>query len=74
MTTGFPQGTAQSAAFEMYLLYKLPVAVVPTNRPRLRVDMPLELYWTQEDKFQVLAGAVGIGRPTVICAVACHTQ
>jgi hypothetical protein len=50
------QGTAESAAFEMYLLYKLPVAVVPTNRPRLRVDKPLEVYWTQEDKFQVREG------------------
>lgn len=40
----------------MYLLYKLPVAVVPPNRPMARIDHPLELYWSQDDKFQVAPG------------------
>jgi preprotein translocase subunit SecA len=44
-------GTADTEAVEFNEIYKLEVAVIPTNRPLLRLDMSDVIYKTEKEKF-----------------------
>ncbi|HKL48039.1 MAG TPA: preprotein translocase subunit SecA [Desulfuromonadales bacterium] len=44
-------GTADTEAAEFHEIYKLDVAVVPTNRPMVRMDMADLIYKTEKEKF-----------------------
>ncbi len=45
-------GTAETEAGEFYKIYKLPVVVVPTNKPMIREDQPDIIYLTKQDKYK----------------------
>ncbi len=45
-------GTADTEAAEFNEIYKLDVAVIPTNRPMIRRDQPDLIYKTEKEKFQ----------------------
>jgi preprotein translocase subunit SecA len=40
-------GTATSSELEFKIMYILPVDVIPTNRPMIRVDHPDRVFWTR---------------------------
>jgi preprotein translocase subunit SecA len=44
-------GTAVSAAGELQTMYLLPVEVIPTNRPMIRVDHPDQLFASKAQKY-----------------------
>jgi preprotein translocase subunit SecA len=62
--------TAQPAAEELEQVYGLRVAVVPTNRPMIRVDLPDVVFTHQDAKRAALldeiAAAHGTGRPVLV--------
>ena len=45
-------GTAETEAAEFEKIYKLDVAVIPTNRPLIRIEYPDIVYRTEEEKFR----------------------
>ncbi|HEX4230849.1 MAG TPA: preprotein translocase subunit SecA [Bryobacteraceae bacterium] len=45
-------GTADTEAAELGNIYKLEVAVIPTNRPLIRLEYPDVVYRTEEEKFR----------------------
>ena len=47
-------GTADTEAEEFHKIYKLDVAVIPTNRPLLRPDFPDVVYKTEAEKFKAV--------------------
>ena len=47
-------GTADTEAEEFHKIYKLEVAVIPTNRPLLRPDFPDVIYKTEKEKFKAV--------------------
>jgi preprotein translocase subunit SecA len=47
-------GTAASSAGELKTVYLLPVEVIPTNRPMIRVDHPDKLFHAKEEKYGAL--------------------
>lgn len=51
-------GTAATDAAELFRVYKTPVAVIPTNRPSIRLDLPDKLFQTREAKLNALAARV----------------
>jgi preprotein translocase subunit SecA len=63
-------GTAATQAEELRALYNLDVAVIPTNRPMIRVDHPDSLFRTKAEKEQALvreiAAAHASGRPVLV--------
>ncbi|MBQ7516555.1 MAG: preprotein translocase subunit SecA, partial [Schwartzia sp.] len=63
-------GTAKTEEDEFIKIYKLPVIVVPTNKPVIRVDEPDLIYKTKRAKYRAVAGAVeelhAKGRPILI--------
>ena len=48
-------GTAETEAEEFYKIYKLDVAVIPTNKPVTREDLSDKIYRTKKAKFEALA-------------------
>ncbi len=48
-------GTAETEAEEFYKIYKLDVAVIPTNKQIKREDLPDKIYRTRKSKFEALA-------------------
>ncbi|NIQ95078.1 MAG: preprotein translocase subunit SecA [Desulfuromonadales bacterium] len=44
-------GTADTEAAEFHEIYKLDVAVIPTNKPMIRADMADLIYKTEKEKF-----------------------
>lgn len=48
-------GTAETEASELMKIYKLPVVVIPTNKPMIRVDMPDLVFKTVKEKFEAAA-------------------
>ena len=48
-------GTAETEAEEFYKIYKLDVAVIPTNKPMIRKDLQDQIYKSEEAKFQAVA-------------------
>ena len=51
-------GTAKTEEDEFLKIYKLPVVVVPTNRPVQRVDEPDAIYKTKRAKYRAVGQAV----------------
>jgi preprotein translocase subunit SecA len=47
-------GTADTEAVEFANIYKLDVAVIPTNAPMIRTDHPDVIYKTEEEKFEAV--------------------
>jgi len=47
-------GTASTSAEEFDKVYNLEVAIVPTNKPMVRKDLPDKIFKTEQGKFQAL--------------------
>jgi preprotein translocase subunit SecA len=66
-------GTADTEAREFTKIYKLDVAVMPTNRPVVRQDEQDEIYLTTQFKMQAIANDVkerhSVGQPVLIGTV-----
>ena len=52
-------GTAATEADEFYKIYGLDVAVIPTNMPMKRDDLPDFIYKNEDAKFQAVAKEIG---------------
>ena len=52
-------GTAKTEEDEFLKIYKLPVIVIPTNKPIARIDHPDVIYKTKRAKYKAVADAVG---------------
>ena len=61
-------GTARPAAAEFFEAYRLRVAAIPTNRPPLRQDLPLRVYFSPAVRFCLWAG---LGRVCLCMFVLC---
>ena len=63
-------GTAKTEEDEFLKIYKLPVVVVPTNKPVIRVDNPDVIYKTKRAKYKAVGNEVeaihGKGQPVLI--------
>ncbi len=63
-------GTAASSKVEFQTMYLLPVEVIPTNRPMIRVDNPDVVFPTKADKFRAVLGEIrkvhATGRPILV--------
>ncbi len=51
-------GTAETEENEFYSIYKLEVAVIPTNKPMRREDHPDQIYKTRREKYNAVADEV----------------
>src|SRR5208283_756284 len=51
-------GTAATQAEEFWKVYKLPVSVIPTNRPVIRQDLPDIVYADQEARNRALVDEI----------------
>ncbi len=52
-------GTAKTEEDEFLKIYKLPVLVIPTNKPVVRVDYPDVIYKTKRAKYKAVVQAIG---------------
>ena len=63
-------GTAKTEEDEFLKIYKLPVIVIPTNKPIARTDHPDVIYKTKKAKYKAVANAVEeihkTGQPVLI--------
>lgn len=63
-------GTAKTEEDELLKIYKLPVIVIPTNRPIARIDHPDVIYKTKRAKYRAVANDVEAihkkGQPVLI--------
>ncbi|MDD3170587.1 MAG: preprotein translocase subunit SecA [Candidatus Pacebacteria bacterium] len=63
-------GTAETSAEEFDKVYKLDVAIIPTNKPMVRKDLPDRIFKTEEAKFRAVAEEVKkrheAGQPVLI--------
>ncbi|MGE5644374.1 MAG: accessory Sec system translocase SecA2 [Acidobacteriota bacterium] len=63
-------GTAATQAGEFWKVYKLPVTVIPTNRPVIRQDLPDIVYADKEARDQALTKEISAvhetGRPVLV--------
>ena len=63
-------GTAKTEEDEFLKIYKLPVIVIPTNRPIARIDHPDVIYKTKKAKYKAVANDVEAihkkGQPVLI--------
>lgn len=63
-------GTAKTEEDEFLKIYKLPVIVIPTNKPVLRVDHPDVIYKSKKAKYKAVANDVeaihATGQPILI--------
>ncbi|MBL8241199.1 MAG: hypothetical protein JNM66_27500 [Bryobacterales bacterium] len=63
-------GTAVTQADEFQRIYGLPVEVIPTHKPRIRVDEPDALFPTQDAKFRAIVQSIRdhhhTGRPVLV--------
>ncbi len=63
-------GTIMTESEEFYKIYGLDSVVIPTNKPRIRIDYPDRIYKTNEAKFRAVVQEVKemheIGRPVLI--------
>ncbi len=51
-------GTAETEETEFYTIYGLDVAVIPTNKPIARADLPDRIYRTRREKFNAVIDEV----------------
>jgi preprotein translocase subunit SecA len=63
-------GTAATQAEEFWKVYKLPVTVIPTNRPVIRQDLPDIVYADKEARTRALVAEIlkvhSTGRPVLV--------
>lgn len=63
-------GTAETEAQEFWDIYKLPVMVIPTNRPIVRKDMEDQVFKTVREKFNAVIDEINAltaaGRPVLV--------
>jgi preprotein translocase subunit SecA len=63
-------GTAETEEQEFIKVYDLPVVVIPTNEPMIRIDYPDFVYKTEEAKFRAVAKEIAElyekGRPVLV--------
>jgi len=63
-------GTAATSAEEFDKVYKLEVAIIPTNKPMVREDSPDKVYKTIEGKFQAVVREIKeknkMGQPVLV--------
>ena len=66
-------GTADTEAVEFGKIYKLDVAVIPTNRPLLRHEEPDTIYRTEHEKYDAIVEDIiekqAAGRPILVGTV-----
>jgi preprotein translocase subunit SecA len=51
-------GTALTSAEEFHKVYNLEVAIIPTNKPMIRDDLPDFVYQTENGKFRAIIGQI----------------
>jgi preprotein translocase subunit SecA len=63
-------GTAETESAEFGEIYKLEVAVIPTNKPMVREDYPDVIYKTEREKFEAIIDEIvemqKMGRPVLV--------
>lgn len=63
-------GTANEAARELWRIYKLAVLPIPTHRPRLTIEQPIQVLGTIEQKWQAVLLEIqrvyALGRPVLV--------
>ncbi|WPZ18111.1 accessory Sec system translocase SecA2 [Geobacillus subterraneus] len=63
-------GTAKTEEKEFQRIYGMDVIPIPTNKPKIRVDLPDRVYMTRHDKYVAVAKEVkrrhGSGQPVLI--------
>ncbi len=63
-------GTASEAASELWRTYSLPVVVIPTNRPCIRIHMPHRVFTTASAKWRAVVAEIRrvneSGRPILV--------
>ncbi|MBI5725648.1 MAG: preprotein translocase subunit SecA [Planctomycetes bacterium] len=63
-------GTASEARGEFWRIYKLPVAVIPTNRPCIRRQMPDRIFSAERAKMEAVVDEIAAmnrtGRPVLV--------
>ena len=71
-------GTAETEAEEFFKIYKLPVVVVPTNKPVIRADDDDLIYKTKRAKYKALIERIqeihGTGQPLLIGTASVETS
>ncbi len=63
-------GTAVTSRREFKKIYKMPVTVIPPNRPSQRKDLPVRFSFLEEDKWKAIVEEIirihAIGRPILV--------
>jgi preprotein translocase subunit SecA len=63
-------GTAADATSEMEQVYSRPVVVIPTNKPVVRVQMPLRIFKTSDSRWAAVVQSIeelhAAGRPVLV--------
>jgi preprotein translocase subunit SecA len=71
-------GTAETEAAEFWKIYKLPVVVIPTNKPMIRDDQPDAVFLTKKDKYDAVIADIKNcyhrGQPVLVGTVAIETS
>ena len=71
-------GTAETEANEFHDIYKLGVAVIPTNRPILRKDFNDFIYKTRREKFNAVVKEIAVahakGQPVLVGTVSVESS
>jgi preprotein translocase subunit SecA len=66
-------GTAETEATEFFEIYKLPVVVIPTNKPCVRIDTDDSIFKTRRDKYEAVMKEIkmanGRGQPVLVGTV-----
>jgi preprotein translocase subunit SecA len=66
-------GTAETEATEFFEIYKLPVVVIPTNRPCIRADKNDSIFKTRRDKYNAVVKEIETankrGQPVLVGTV-----
>jgi preprotein translocase subunit SecA len=70
VSLGGMSGTAAEVAGELWAVYRLRVAKIPTNRPRQRRRLPDRVYGRSADKWQAIVETIierhGAGQPVLV--------
>jgi preprotein translocase subunit SecA len=51
-------GTAWESAGEMWQIYQRPIVRIPTNRPCIRIHLPVRMFETQDEKYNAVVDRV----------------
>jgi len=71
-------GTAETEAAEFLKIYKLPVLVIPTNKPVRRIDASDVVYKTKKEKYKAVIKEIEkmyeLGRPVLVGTVSVESS